>query len=148
MSGVIHFVKLGDLIAELQPGHIVRVAELDITESTYKGVDVRMAGIGVHVRTFDEAGRILSWYWPLARLQVVGSIYPGHAQYEEYQAVWNTVEKAGEAIRAFLASCGLDVRPGIIDLGDVRPLRGEWGGGNGQGYSADEVPGSNVPEQA
>jgi len=148
MSGVIHFVKLDDLVAELEAGHTVRVAELDVTESTFKGVDVRVAGIGVHVRAFDEAGRILSWYWPLVRLQVVGSMYPGHAQFEEYNAGWKKAELAGEAVRAFLESCELDVRPGIIGLGDVRPLRGEWGGGNGRDSVTDEVPGSKLSEQA
>jgi hypothetical protein len=66
---IIQFDKLEDLVAELPADHIVRAVALDVTEGTYeKVVELRIAGIGVHVRTINEEGHILSSTLPVASI--------------------------------------------------------------------------------
>ncbi len=62
--GVIHFIELDEMVAELSPGQVVRVAVLDVTEAVASH-GIRLAGIGVHTRAFN-GDHILSCYIPVA----------------------------------------------------------------------------------
>ena len=126
--GVIHFRDLDDLVAELEPGQVVRVDMLQITEGTFRPrLDVDIVGIGVHVRAFNADGHILSCYIPVARVQMMG-----HTPLDKgYDEAWERAEGLAKRVVGYLADRGFDPRPGLIDLGDARPLAGGWSGYEG-----------------
>ena len=67
---VIQFARPEEFVAEELP-NTVRVAILDITESTSSQIpDLRLAGIGVHLRTINAEGHILACYLPMASVQI------------------------------------------------------------------------------
>ncbi len=123
--GVIHFGDLEDLVAELETGQVVRVEVLDITEGSNRKYGIRLAGIGVHVRAFNGNGHILACYLPVKRLQMVG-MRPVNDQ--EYEGAWEKAETEADRVRNYLTGCGFDVRPGVIEIGDVCPPAGGWNG--------------------
>jgi len=129
--GVIHFGDLGEMIGELLDGHTVRVEVLDVTEGVSKDYGIRQAGIGVHVRAFaDEPEIVLACYVPVARLQMMsGAVLsdPGGGK-EAYSTAWEKAEAEADRMREYLTGLGFDVRPGVIEIGDVRPLAGGWSG--------------------
>jgi hypothetical protein len=122
---IIHFVALEDLLDELPAGHVVRVVALESTESTSSQYGIRLTGYGVHARAAVD-GDVLVWYGRNAQLQLIGSIYPGHGQEKEHTAAWARAEARAEAVSRYIAARGFAVRPGIIDLGDVRPIPGTF----------------------
>ncbi len=124
--GVIHFGDLDEMLNELQPGQTVRVAVLDVTEQTFKKYGVRRAGIGVHVRAF-AGEHILSCCIPVTALQIVGGVpHREHGQFQEYITAWDKANCCADQVKAYLAERGFDVRPGVIDLGNARPMVGGW----------------------
>ncbi len=123
--GIIHFADLDEMLAELSDGQIVRVSVLDVTEGTAEKYGIRLASIGVHVRAFNDDGHVLSCYIPVKRLQVIGRVPPA-AQRGEYDSAWNDAENEAARVRAYLTQRGFEVRPGVIDLGDARPMAGGW----------------------
>ena len=127
--GVIHFADLDELIEELVEGQTVRVAVLDLTESISKDYGIRQAGIGVHVRAFDGDGHVLACYVQVVCLQMIGNTAlsdPGGGK--PYSAAWEKAEGEAGRVRKYLAGRGFDVRPGVIEIGDARPLAGDWSG--------------------
>ncbi|MBN1890644.1 MAG: hypothetical protein JW850_21800 [Thermoflexales bacterium] len=126
---VIHFTDLDDLVQELHEntaGIIARVVVMDMTE-TSSSHGIRLAGIGVHVRAIDDTGCVLSCYIPVRFMQLVCT--PQTAEdpnYAEYNAAWDKAEALADQVRDYLTKRNLCVRPGVIDLGEVRPLRGSW----------------------
>jgi len=136
MSGVIHFAKLEELGAELLRNQVVRVSVFQSTIQTDRKFGIELAGIGTHVRSYDGYGHILSCYIPVKHFQMMaGKPLSGDV---EVAQLWVQAEAEAAQIRAFLRKCGADVRAGIIDLGDVQPIRGRWGGLDGHG--TDELP--------
>jgi len=132
--GVIHFGDLEELVEELPEGHVVRVAVLDVSEGVSREDGIRLAGIGVHVRAF-ASDHVLACYIPTARLQMIGRAVlsdPGGDK-QAYAQAWERAEAEGARIREYLAGRGFDVRPGVIEIGDARPLAGNWNGDRRQG---------------
>jgi len=124
--GVIHFGDLDEMLNELQSGQTVRVAVLDVTERAFNKYGVRRAAIGVHVRAFASE-HILSYYIPVAALQIVGGVpHREHGQFQEYSEAWDKANCRAEQVKAYLTQQGFEVRPGVIDLGNARPLAGGW----------------------
>ncbi len=67
---VIQFARLEEFITEELP-NTIRVTALDITESTSSQIPgLRLAGIGVHVRTINAEGHVLACYLPVASVQI------------------------------------------------------------------------------
>ena len=124
--GVIHFAELDEMLDELQAGQTVRVAVLDVTEQTYKKYGIRKASLGIHVRAF-VGEHILSCYLPVTALQIAGGIpHREHGQFQAYTEAWDRAACYAEQVKAYLTQRGFDVRPGVIDLGNARPLPGGW----------------------
>ena len=139
---VIQFGRLEELVAE-EPPNTVRVTALDVTESTSSQIPgLRLAGIGVHVRTISDAGQILACYLPVASVQIYEAVpRDSDPTRQEYDAAWERAEALKERVMAYLTEKGCTVSgAGVIHMGDVRPLRSTWasdpgrqvqGGGNG-----------------
>lgn len=71
---VIQFARLEELVAE-EPPNTIRVTALDVTESTSSQIPgLRLAGIGVHVRTISDEGHILACYMPVASVQIYEAV--------------------------------------------------------------------------
>lgn len=138
----IQFARLEEFITEELP-NTVRVTSLDITESTSSQIPgLRLAGIGVHVRTINGEGHILACYLPVASAQIYEAVpRDSDPTRKEYDVAWEQAEALKERVMAYLQEKGFAVSgAGVIHMGDVRPLRGTWssdagrqvqGGGNG-----------------
>jgi hypothetical protein len=124
----IQFARLEELLAEELP-NVVRVTALDVTESTSSHIPgLRLAGIGVHVRTINAAGHILACYLPVASVEVYEAV-PRDADTtrQEYDAGWEQAETLKERVMAYLAENGCTVTgAGIIHLGGVQPICATW----------------------
>ena len=130
---IIQFGTLEAFTAEaFGEGAIVRVVALDITESASSQIPgLRLAGIGVHVRTINDAGHILACYLPVARMQLYNGRREGDPTWQQYNAAWEKAEALKERVIDYLqnvaAEKGFTVRAvGVIDMGEVRPLRATW----------------------
>lgn len=124
----IQFTDLNELAAELSAGHIVRVNALDITEATLEGLaELRVAGIGVHVRAVNPDGHLLACYLPVHRMQVFGRRpRPNDHEAAAYNLAWEKAEQLRQRACEWLSSQGFAVRGGVIHLGDMRPMPGRW----------------------
>lgn len=125
MTHVIHFTELTELVDELPQGHTVRVAALDVTESTRDKYGIRLAGIGVHVRAILD-GSILSCYIPVKRIQMILGVSLNTSQKDDYNDACDKAEALAAEISTYLEEHGLRVRPGVIDLGSSKPMHGRW----------------------
>ena len=125
---IIQFADLDDYIAELPVDHTVRVTALDVTEGTYEKVsELRIAGIGTHVRAISEDGHILTCYLPVAQLQVFGRRpRRGDPDEESYSQAWEKAAALKVRVGAFLSERGFTIRSGVIHLGEVNLLHGYW----------------------
>lgn len=127
MTHLIQFLNLEDLVAELPAGHVVRVNALDITEATFDRGELRVAGIGVHVRTINSENHLLSCYLPVAVMQLFGRRpQPDDPDEPRYNQAWEKANALQQQVTDYLAGEGLDVRPGVIYLNGVLPLHGHW----------------------
>ena len=121
------------MVAELA-GHkgVVRVVVLDVTESVSSQIPgLRLAGIGVHVRTINQVGQILACYLPVASIQLFNGRRAGDPTWEKYDEAWQKAEALKEQVIAYLqqeaAGKGVTVSAaGVIDIGDTRPLYASW----------------------
>jgi hypothetical protein len=125
---VIQFGNLEDLVAELPAAHVVRVVALDVTEGAYQQVaELRLAGIGVHVRAVNSQGHILACYLPVARMQVFGRRpRPDDPGAEKYSQAWDEAEALKARVCAYLDERGFAVRGGVIHLGEAQLMHGHW----------------------
>jgi hypothetical protein len=128
MPITIQFADLNELAAELPAGHIVRVNALDTTEASFDGMaDLRVAGIGVHVRAVNPDGHLLACYLPVHRMQVFGRRpRPNDHEAATYSQAWDKAEALRQRVSDWLAEQGFVVRRGVINLGDLRPMPGRW----------------------
>lgn len=125
---VIQFSRLEEFVAEEMP-NTVRVTALDVTESTSSQIPgLRLAGIGVHVRTINAAGHILACYLPVASVQIYEAVpRDSDPTRQEYEVAWEQAEALKERAMAYLAETGCTVSgAGVIHLDGVRPLRATW----------------------
>jgi len=105
---------------------------VDVSEGVSRD-GVRLAGLGVHVRAFAGDGHVLACYIPTARLQMIGGTVlsdPGGDK-RVYAVAWERAKAEGARVREYLVGRGFDVRPGVIEIGDARPLAGGWSTGEG-----------------
>jgi hypothetical protein len=137
MTHLIQFLDLSDLMAELPAGHVVRVNTLDITEATYDMGELRVAGIGVHVRTINSDNHLLSCYLPVAVMQLFGRRpQPGDQDESKYNQAWEKAEALQRQVTEYLAGKGLHVRHGVIYLNGVIPMHGHWANSSNESASA------------
>lgn len=125
---IIQFARLEELVAE-KPPHIVRVTALDVTESTSSQIPgLRLAGIGVHVRTINGEGHVLACYLPVASVQIYEAVpRDSDPTRKEYDAAWEQAKALKARVMAYLRESGCAVSgAGVIHMGDVRPLHGSW----------------------
>ena len=132
-ANVIQLAQLEEFVQEkLREGNLVRVVVLDITESVSSQIPgLRMAGIGVHVRAINDDGHVLACYLPVASIQLFNGRREGDPTWQAYDAAWEKAEALKERVIAYLqdiaAEKGFTVRAaGVIDIGQVRPLRATW----------------------
>lgn len=130
---VIQFGKLEEFVREdLGKNNPVRVVALDITESVSGQIPgLRTAGIGVHVRTINDAGHILACYLPVAHIQLYNGRREGDPTWQEYDEAWDRAEALQERVIGYLvqgvAERGFTVcAAGVIEMGETRPLRATW----------------------
>jgi hypothetical protein len=101
---VLQFGKLEEFVQEdVHRGNVVRVVALDITESVSSQIPgLRMAGIGVHVRTINDDGQILACYLPVARIQLYNGRREGDPVWREYDEAWDKAEALKERVITYL----------------------------------------------
>lgn len=131
-SPIIQFGELESITAEFTTGMIVRVITLDMTEELLNIPGLRVAAIGVHVRTISHAGHILSCYLPVARVQVYDRSSPDSEDHKQMKIAWEKAEALQRRVVAYLqaeaAHRDFEIRTdGIIQLDGIgRPMRGSW----------------------
>lgn len=125
---VIQFSRLGAFAAEAL-SNIVRVTTLDITESASSQLPgLRLAAIGVHVRTINDQGHILACYLPVASVEIYEAVPRGSdASHRTYEAAWHEAEALKERVMAYLTEMGCNVSgAGVIHLHGVQPISATW----------------------
>jgi hypothetical protein len=120
---VIHFGELDELLAEVLPHQCLRVQTLELKKGTADQHGVYLAAIGTHVRVLTDE-TILCCHIRTGHTNKVGNM-PLSSE-EQYLALWDKAEAEAEAVRDHLRAQGLRVRPGIIDIGEARPVSGTW----------------------
>ena len=125
---IIQFANLDDFIPELPIDHTIHVTALDVTEGMYEKVsELRIAGIGAHVRAINEDGHILTCYLPVAQLQIFGRCpRKGDPDEESYSQAWDKATALKTRVCAYLSDQGFNVRSGVIHLGEISLLHGCW----------------------
>lgn len=107
--------------------NVVRVVALDITESVSSQIPgLRMAGIGVHVRTINDDGQILACYLPVARIQLYNGRNEGDPTWREYDEAWDKAEALKERVIAYLEQVAAEKGFAVRAAGETRPLRATW----------------------
>lgn len=125
---VIQFARLEELLAEELP-HVVRVTALDVTESASSRIPgLRLAAIGVHVRTINDEDHILACTLPVAGVEIYEAA-PRETDpaRQAYDAAWSRAEALKERVMAYLAENGCRVTgAGSIHLDGVPPIPATW----------------------
>lgn len=131
-SIVIQYGRLEELIADIQPQQVIRVIPLDITEAEFNIPGLRVAAIGVHVRTITPNHHILSCYLPVASVQAYDRSSPDSEDRQQLKAAWGQAEALQQRIITWLQSqipqhtCEIRT-DGIIHLEGIgQPLHGQW----------------------
>ena len=125
---VIQFARLEEFVAE-ELSHVVRVTALDVTESSSSRIPgLRLAAIGVHVRTINREGHILACTLPVASVEIYEAVLrnadPARQAYDD---AWTQAEALKERVMAFLAENGCAVTgAGVIHLDGVPPIPATW----------------------
>lgn len=123
---VIHFFDLDHFVDEVQEGTIVRL------EAIFVGVQSQdVAGLGrekaeIHIRSISGAS-ILCCMIPVGSIQTLHGEPFGHDP-DAPGELERRAKRARAAIQEYLKQVGLDVRPGLIDIGDAKPVSGRWAG--------------------
>jgi hypothetical protein len=134
---VIQYGRLENLVTDVQHGQIIRVTTLEMTEGEFNIPGLRVAAIGVHVRTINHSGHILACYLPVAKVQVYDRSSPDSEDRQQVKAAWEKAEALQQRVIVYLqaeaAHRDFEIRTdGIIHLDGVgRPMRGEWKGDPG-----------------
>ena len=103
-------------------------ARITDTRKTLPGL--RLAAIGVHVRTINDQGHILACYLPLASLELYEAVPRGmDSSHQAYNAAWDEAEALKARVMAYLQEKGCAVcGDGVIHLHGVQPLPASWRG--------------------
>ena len=129
---VIQFGQLEELVAELQPGQVVRVVILDMSKGVSSQIPgLRQVSVGVHIRTISVEGYILACYLPVAVLQLFNGRRQDDPTWQKYDEAWQRADALKARVMAYLqevaAETGFPVcAAGVIDMGEIRPLRATW----------------------
>lgn len=122
---VVHFFSLPDLVDELAPGALVRLEKTRRAVPYESTPGFERQVYEVHARACYE-GIILVW------LVQVGGVEYLHGQPfgdpDAESRVEDLTVKVKDQIAKFLEDRDLEVRPGLIDLGNAKPVRGTWPG--------------------
>jgi hypothetical protein len=126
---VIQFGQLEEFMAEpFVPDQVVRIV-LEISEGVSAQIsDLRQVSEGVHIRTISRDGHILACYLPVATVQLYNGRREGDPTWKKYDAAWEQAaslkERVITTLQAVAAENEFSVRAaGVIDLGEIRPLR-------------------------
>ena len=130
---VVQFGQLEEFMAEpFVPDQVVRVVVLEISEGVSAQIpDLRQVSVGVHIRTINSDGHVLACYLPVATVQLYNGRREGDPTWQKYDAAWEQAaahkERVITTLQAAAAEKGFKVcAAGVIDLGDIRPLRASW----------------------
>ncbi|MFO7537579.1 MAG: hypothetical protein R6X32_05915 [Chloroflexota bacterium] len=122
-QSLIQFAELDDMLKELNPGDVVRVQSICITEAEgYNGL-VSVRCWGVAVRHITKKGLILSCWLPAYRTQIMGQSEKG-----KEKKGWELTYDMEQQIKPHLKAFDLDIRPGIVflDLGASLLVKANW----------------------
>lgn len=123
--GLVQFMNLDEMVAELTPGQVVRVESLEIMRGVSKqGISV--AELGVHVRAFNDDGHVLSCCLPIRQTQMICG-KPLGAE-EEHRQAWDEAMALAVHVRLYLGNELFNVRSGVIDIGEAKLLTAYWSG--------------------
>ena len=132
-ANIIQFGQIEEMLAEpFSPGQVMRVVILETSESLSPKIPGwRLVHIGVHVRSINESGHILACHLPIAKLELLNGRRENDPAWQQYDAAWEEAEALKERVVSYLqtaaAEKGFILRTaGVIDLGEIRPLRATW----------------------
>lgn len=130
---IIQFSQLEELLTEpFAPDQVVRVMVLETSESLSRQIpDWRQISLGVDVRTINQAGHILACHLPVATMQLYNGRRDSDSTWQKYDVAWEQAAALKERVISYLqaaaAEKGFVLRTaGVIDLGEMRPLRATW----------------------
>lgn len=132
-SKVVQFGQLEELLTEpFAPDQVVRIVVLETSESMSSKVPGwRLVHIGVHIRTINESSYVLACHLPVATLELFNGRRENDPGWQKYDIAWEEAEGLKARVVAYFqkaaAEKGFTLRTaGVIDLGEVRPLRATW----------------------
>ena len=130
---IIQFSQLEDLLAEpFAPDQVVRVVVLETSESLSRQIpDWRQISLGVDVRTINQAGHILACHLPVATMQLYNGRRESDPTWQKYDVAWEQATALKERVVTYLQAAAAEKAfalrtAGVIDLGEIRPLRATW----------------------
>ena len=130
---VVQFGQLEEFVAEpFVPGQVVRVVVLEISEGVSAQIpDLRQVSVGVHIRTINGDGHVLACYLPVATVQLYSGRRENDPVWQQYDAAWEEAEALKARVVSYLQTAASEkeftvIPSGVIDLGEIRPLRGTW----------------------
>lgn len=132
-ANIIQFSQLEDLLAEpFAPDQVVRAVVLETSESLSSQIpDWRQISLGVDVRTINQEGHILACHLPVTTMQLYNGRRESDPTWQKYDVAWKQAAALKERVVNYLqtasAEKGFALRTvGVIDLGEIRPLRATW----------------------
>jgi hypothetical protein len=130
---IIQFGQLEELLTEpFTPNQVVRVVVLETSESMSSKIPGwRLVHIGVHVRSINESGHTLACHLPIVAMELYNGRRENDPTWQKYDAAWEEAAALKERVVTFLQTGAEEMgfmvcTAGVIDLGDVRPLRATW----------------------
>ncbi len=130
---IIQFGQLEELLTEpFAPGQGVRVVVLETSESmSAKIPGWRLVHIGVHVRSINESGHILACHLPVVAMELYNGRRESDPTWQKYDVAWEQAAALKERVVTYLQTAAAEIgfalrTAGVIDLGEIRPLRATW----------------------
>lgn len=128
MAQVIHFIEFEDMIDELSKAEPVRVNVLNTTQYVFvEQPDYSRMLVGLHVRQF-LGNAVLSWMMPFGEYDAYKGVAVDGSQANVRDLALQQAEVIKDMVveRLLQHSDGIDIRPGIIDLGPITFHLGTW----------------------
>ena len=110
----------------------MRVVILETSESlSTKIPGWRLVHIGVHVRSINEFGHILACHLLIAKLEMFNGRRENDPAWQQYDAAWEKATALKDRVVTYLQNAAVEkgvtvVTSGVIDIGEIRPLRATW----------------------
>lgn len=130
---IIQFGQLEELLSEpFTPDQVMRVVVLETSESMSSKIPGwRRVHVGVHVRSINDSRHILACHLPVATLKLFNGRRENDPAWQQYDAACKEAEALKGRVVGYLQNAAVEkgftvVTSGVIDLGEVRPLRATW----------------------